>query len=509
MDTSRHHLGFAVASALVLACCVLGACGGSQPPVSDDPAGAGAASHETWPDAAACDLLPGQAARGGELVLALGEAVTPSHAPVPTNDAERTVFANLYETLTRVTCTGRLMPGLAESWVRHDGGRRWRLRLRTGAVFWDGTPVTSVEVAAAWNRNEDLARATGRPCPGLWLATGSHGLAVIDGRTLEIRLAEPQDQLPRLLAHPALAVAIRRDGWLWPVGSGPCRLAADTDLPLPDLVCRPNLHHPEAPAWDQFSFRILAGSDPRDLLPSGVDLAVIRDRHAAAYYDEIDGVDSAPLPWDRIYILLTPPGASLNGHAAARAISDAACPAESRPWTDLDFHGCRGTACPQLHGPTVGVVAPLLDPDPAVTVLDSRRLYHPADDPDARTLAERVAAFAPDDLDLRPADDASLSLALQQGDAAGYVVRLEACYPTACHTVAALLARADWLQSGAAELADACSAASELTDNDWAIPLIQTRARLVWRSPVVGLRLTHDGALLVAGLGPARLEATP
>ena len=506
MNNSRHHGG---TPAVLLACCLLTACGGSRPPLSDGPADQGAAPHELWPDAATCDLLPGEPARGGELVLALGEPVSPAHAPVPVNDAERTVFANLYETLTRVTCTGRLVPGLAESWTRHDDGRRWRLRLRAGAVFWDGTPVTAVAVAAAWNRNEDLARATGGPCPGLWIAAGNQGLAVIDGRTLEIRLAEPQDQLPRLLAHPALAVAGPREGWLWPVGSGPCRLAADSDLPLPDLVCRPNLHHPEAPAWDRFSFRILAGSDPRDLLQSGVDLTVIRDRQAAAYYDEIDGVDSAPLPWDRIYLLLTPPGADLDGSAAARAVRDAACPAESRPWTDFDFHGCRDDGCPQLHGPTVGVVPSLWDPDPAVTAISGSRLYHPADDPDARTLAERTAAFSPGGLTLQPAAAASLSRALQQGDAAGYVVRLGAYYPTACHTVAALLARADWLQAGTADLADACAAASELADTNRAIPLIQTRARLVWRSPVVGLRLTHDGALLVSGLGPAPPEATP
>ena len=41
------------------------------------------------------------------------------------------------------------------------------------------------------------------------------------------------------------------------------------------------------------------------------------------------------------------------------------------------------------------------------------------------------------------------------------------------------------------------------------VPLVQTRARLVWRGSLAGLRLAHDGALLVAGLGRARPEATP
>ena len=153
--------------------------------------------------------MPGEPDRGGSLVLALGQAVDAARAPVPVNDAERTVFANLYETLTVVRCTGELGGGLADSWERHDDGRRWRLRIRDGAVFWDGTPVSAADVVAAWSRNEALARATGRPCPGLWIASGSRGPAVLDARTLEIRLAEPQDDLPRLLAHPALAVAVR------------------------------------------------------------------------------------------------------------------------------------------------------------------------------------------------------------------------------------------------------------------------------------------------------------
>ena len=188
MNISRYLLKTAAVLASSLVCCLFVACGGSQPPVSAA-SGSDLASHEIWPDAAACDLLPGNPARGGELVLALGEAVAPSHAPVPTNDAERTVFANLYETLTRVTCNGRLIPGLAESWVRHDGGRRWELHLRPGAVFWDGTPVTPETVIAAWNRNQELARATGRPGPSQWIVAGGQSLTVIDERTLEIHLA--------------------------------------------------------------------------------------------------------------------------------------------------------------------------------------------------------------------------------------------------------------------------------------------------------------------------------
>jgi hypothetical protein len=488
-------------------------CGSDRPPVDDAPDAPDpdtvATGPGSWPDATACDPMPGQAAPGGEVVLALGEAVDPAHAPVPRDHAERIVFANLYETLTRVGCDGRLAPGLAASWRRLDDGRRWRLELRRGAVFWDGTPVTPAAVVSAWERNERLARLSGRPCPGYWLASGSRGLAVVGPRTLEIRLAEPQEHLPRLLAHPALAVTAVRDGWRWPVGSGPCRLAADTEQPLPDLVCRPNDHHPEPPVWDELRFRILPDRDPRDLLGDGVDLAVVRDRRAASYYDGRDGVASAPLPWDRLYVLLVPPGAPGLGAEASLLARGAGTPAEHRPWSRLDFHGCRDRGCPQLHGPTVGVFAPPLDPDPALAVLRARQLHHLAADPDARSLAERLAAFAGADLTLVGERDLDLAAALQLADGAGYVVRVDACYPDACLTVASLLARADWLQQQIGEGHDACAVASRLVDEGLAIPLIQTRARLVWRGPLAGLRLAHDGTPLVSGLGRTRPEATP
>ncbi len=511
MDGSFPHRGLL---ALFLTVSLIAACGREHARVDHDPADDGRVDHagaagEAWPDAEACDLLPGDPLRGGTIVLALGEPVRATHAPVPTNDAERTVFANLYETLTVVACDGTLGPGLAESWVRLDDGMRWRLHLRPGAVFWDGSSVTAVDVVMAWSRDEALARATGRPCPGMWLASGSRGLAVMDAQTLEVRLAEPQDDLPRLLAHPALAVAVRREGWHWPLGSGPCRLAADTERPLPDLVCRPNLHHPRSPGWQQFIFRIRPDGDPRDRLDSGVDLAVIRDHRAAAYYAEIDGVQSTPLPWDRIYVLLVPPDRDLAGRAAALSTRQAVTPAESRPWDQFCFHGCGRATCPQLHGPTVGIVTPPRDPDPALTALEIRRLVHPAHDPDARALAERIVAFADTPLELQSADGPELAAALQHGSAGAYVVRLEACYPTACLTTAALVARADWLQRDIAEMSDARAAGGRLQAWQRAIPLVQTRPRLIWHSRLAGLALTHDGALLVAGLGRTAPEATP
>lgn len=506
----RPAAAAALAGVVLLALATLTGCG-EAPPVRTDAGPADARGGPRW-SGAGCDPLPGPAARGAELVVALGEAVDPQAAPVPRTAAERVVFANCYETLTRVRCTGELVPGLAARWQRQDEGRRWLLHLREGAVFWDGTPVTAAAVIASWQRNTDLADRAGRPCPGLWLAAGG-GLQARSARVLAVSLAEPQENLPRLLAHPALAVAAARPGWLWPVGSGPCRLAADTDHPRPDLVCRPNLHHPDAPAWRELRFRIHPGRDPRDLLPAGVDLTVIRDHAAAGFHATRAGVRAAPLPWDRIHALLLPARSPVPADAARALARDPAlpraAPADHARWDALFFHGCQDAACPQLSGPTVSSVAPPRDPDPAVRAIAAGRLVHPADDPDARALAERAAAFLPADLRVRGVAGRAFAHALQAGDAGAYVVALDACYPDACPTLAALLARADWLQAGAGEGDDPCAAARRLLADGWVVPLTRSRPHLVWRGPLGGLELAHDGTPLVHGLGPARPAELP
>ena len=50
--------------------------------------------------------------------------------PGPSNDSERLVFRQLYETLVRVDCKGRVVPGLAASWRLSIDGQTWIVTLR-------------------------------------------------------------------------------------------------------------------------------------------------------------------------------------------------------------------------------------------------------------------------------------------------------------------------------------------------------------------------------------------
>ena len=82
-----------------------------------------------------CELAPGPVTFANSLSVALLGPVDPAHAPVPASDAERLVFPELYETLVRVDCVGRILTALARSWAADSGGHRWTFTLRDDARF--------------------------------------------------------------------------------------------------------------------------------------------------------------------------------------------------------------------------------------------------------------------------------------------------------------------------------------------------------------------------------------
>ena len=87
-----------------------------------------------------CAIAAGRAAARDTVRLAVTDPVDPGHAPLPRNDAERLVFGQLYESLIRVDCQGRPLPGLAATWEQAPGDR-WAFTLRDNARFWDGAPA--------------------------------------------------------------------------------------------------------------------------------------------------------------------------------------------------------------------------------------------------------------------------------------------------------------------------------------------------------------------------------
>ena len=76
----------------------------------------------------------------------------PAHASQYRTNDERLILA-LYEGLTTLDpATGKAQPGAAESWTSSADGKTWTFKLRKGAKWSDGSPVTSKDFVFAWSR---------------------------------------------------------------------------------------------------------------------------------------------------------------------------------------------------------------------------------------------------------------------------------------------------------------------------------------------------------------------
>src|SRR5258708_3455497 len=101
------------------------------------------------------------------------------------------------ETLTRITTQGTVVPWLAES-VRNIDPLTWRVKLRSNARFWDGTPVTPQAVATAFAEN------CARQADASVLFDKETSARVVDGSTLEFTTQRPCGHFPNALAHPQM-----------------------------------------------------------------------------------------------------------------------------------------------------------------------------------------------------------------------------------------------------------------------------------------------------------------
>jgi hypothetical protein len=486
-------------------------------------------------DPDACTIGPAADPSGRVIRIGVTEPVDLAHAPVPTNDAERLIFRQCYETLVRVDCTGQVRPGLAESWEPSTNGRGWIFTLRPNARFWDGEDADADAVAVAlwstWGRATSLA-------PELrWIDPES--LTALDARRLQISFSPDQgeDASVRLFAHPATAVAIRRGPGVWPQGTGPLRMEP---IPTGNEVVLvpaggPSLPHPsggerEIDAGTETLLAALApilrvtvspGADPRDLLAEGTDLVVARSRSFTDYAGRLPDVDLMPLPWDRIYVLLAPrdpdrdervPAGEGDEQSRTRLREDLAsrgCASDARPAHGMSFDVGLSGSCPRVAAAKTW--PEYLSGPPA-----RAQLVYPAGDADAGLLAERLMGLAIMKSDLLgralplsflARTEATLRTqalgsfawrdALGWEDELGYVLPVRRESFDLCGLLSGIRLRAPWVELGPE------GPGPEM------VPLVVTRPVVAMRRGLGGLRVDGDGTLLLQGAGWIDEEATP
>jgi extracellular solute-binding protein (family 5) len=354
----------------------------------------GAATAPSEAPSESCLLSAGAVTgRAPTITIGLTDPVDPRHAPVPRNDAERLVFRHLYETPVRIDCEGHVLPALADSWVRDDGGRRWTLRLRADAQFWDGAPVTS----------RDLVFGRGG---------AGYTLGAPETRVVTMMLARQSDDVPPVLGDAALAVAKAAPDTSWPIGTG-AYWATSATTTAQEIRAHSS-------RGDTLVFRFAASGDARDLLDAGVDLLVTRDRALRDYAATLKDVTVVALPWDRSYVYVTGQDGGTSFDGLEQAVRAEARRAEGDGW----WRDLRACGLGQGSGP---VAAPL----------GQRRILYARGDPTARELAGRLAALTRATASARSRDD--LSAAVAAGKDAGYVIALPRATVDPCRAAKDLL----------------------------------------------------------------------
>ncbi len=375
------------------------------------------------------------------LVIAVPGAIDPAAAPFARGVAGRLLFRQLYQSLIHVDCRGAVTPGLAAAWRASAGGRVWVFTLRADARFWDGVPVTARDVRDSW-----LGRpATAGRAP--WDGAVGDAVAVVDERTVTVRLATAYAAVPRAFADPELAVVKRVPGLAAPLGTGPYWL--DVSAAVPTAVPL------TAGARPVLVVRGIDG-DPRDLLDAGADAVVTDDPATVAYAAQRPDLTSLPLPWDRTFVLAgAPAGLAIDrASLALDAVRVEARPAVLPDWF-ADTAGCDPAAPPATDGHTDAAMA------------------HASGDAAAAALAGRLAALGGADVRAVAQSEAELTAHLSRGGAAVLALPRAALDP--CLAWADLRARGPGLAPGAVR------------------PLVDVRRRLILRRPLFGVFLDWDG----------------
>jgi hypothetical protein len=422
----------------------------------------------------------------GEPVVTVGlqQRIDPSHAPHPSNESERLLFRQLYETLVSADCMGRVGPGLASSWRLDDEGRTWIVTLRQDARFSDGSPVTAADVRASWTGGT----ADGELRPNVSRLVQS--VVPVGERDLAIALRRHPTDVPLALAHADLAVVKPAAGSAWPLGTRPGRIVLDGDTSANRAASVMTITRDDGPAL-RF---IIAPGDPRDLLDQDVDLLITRNPSALGYAATLPHFQSVPMAWQRIHVLLSPgrlrSSPFLSDDARQRLASDA-IRGEAR--------GARGPFWWEMYSECGG--ASSLASNQSSQSLFAPRIVYDASDDAARDLAERfvglarasgpdAAAFLDVILPDRPrrtyqraaglSGDA-LAAARRLGRDAGYVVAVDSRSVEPCRDLEALMDTAPWL------------------DQATIVPLVETRMQAVVRRGRTGITVEWDGGVSITG----------
>jgi peptide/nickel transport system substrate-binding protein len=137
------------------------------------------------------------------------------HGAAAMDNGTQVAAKAIFSALVRTTGPGKFEGVLAESWKANENATEWTFTLREGVKFSDGSPVTSADVVASFQRVVTLKGAMASNF-------SSHQAQAADARTVKITAKSADPALLGKLGNFYVTPAAHQNaGWEKPVGSGP------------------------------------------------------------------------------------------------------------------------------------------------------------------------------------------------------------------------------------------------------------------------------------------------
>ena len=195
-----------------------------------------------------------------EDTLTLGMTLEPPHLD-PTAGAaaaiDEVVYANLFESLTRIDDTGQVIPGLAERWEIADDGVTYTFFLRQGVQFHDGTGFEADDVVFSLDRAraEDSTNAQKRFFEPI------ASVEAVGPYEVRVTLSRPDGLFLFNMGSGDAAIVAPESAetnQINPVGTGPYRFAGRVEGDSVELARYDAYSGPDDVGFDRVIFRFIA-----------------------------------------------------------------------------------------------------------------------------------------------------------------------------------------------------------------------------------------------------------
>lgn len=192
--------------------------------------------------------------------VTVGMTLEPPHLD-PTAGAAAAIkevtLYNIFETLTRITGTGEVVPGLAEGWEVSEDGLTYRFALRQGVTFHDGTPMSSADVRFSYDR----ARADDSVNAQKGFFEAIERIETPSEREVVIHMSRPDGLFLFNMGQGDAAIvspATADDNRTHPVGTGPFRFDRWVEGDRVELMRNEAYWDPELQVVERATFRFVA-----------------------------------------------------------------------------------------------------------------------------------------------------------------------------------------------------------------------------------------------------------